>query len=53
MTLRRLFMGSKNTKDKKEDGKFHSKNIKHNPAAESARAAFGLKKQGVEMEERK
>ena len=29
---------------KKEDGKFHSKNIKHDPRAESARAVFGLKK---------
>jgi len=28
-------------KDKK-DGKFHSKNINHNPQAESARAKFGL-----------
>jgi hypothetical protein len=27
---------------KKEDGKFHSKHIKHDPAAESARAVFGL-----------
>lgn len=27
---------------KKEDGKFHSKHIKHNPNAESARAVFGL-----------
>lgn len=26
---------------KKEDGKFHSKHIKHNPQAESARAVFG------------
>lgn len=34
----------KSTKNnKKEDGKFHSKNIKHNPQAESARAVFGLK----------
>lgn len=34
----------KNTKhNKKEDGKFHSKNIKHSPQAESARAVFGLK----------
>lgn len=34
----------KNTKNnKKEDGKFHSKNIKHNPQAESARAVFGLR----------
>jgi len=28
---------------KKEDGKFHSKKVKHNPNAESARAVFGLK----------
>jgi hypothetical protein len=27
---------------KKEDGKFHSKNIKHDPNAESARTVFGL-----------
>lgn len=26
---------------KKEDGKFHSKTIKHDPQAESARAKFG------------
>lgn len=26
---------------KKEDGKFHSKHIKHDPQAESARAVFG------------
>lgn len=26
--------------NKKEDGKFKSKNIKHDPAAESARAVF-------------
>ena len=33
----------KSTKNnKKEDGKFHSKHIKHNPQAESARAVFGL-----------
>ncbi|WP_312644025.1 CPC_1213 family protein [Hydrogenoanaerobacterium sp.] len=33
----------KSTKNgKKEDGKFHSKNIKHDPQAESARAVFGL-----------
>lgn len=30
--------GAKN----KADGKFHSKNIKHDPSAESARAVFGL-----------
>jgi hypothetical protein len=29
--------------NKKEDGKFHSKHIKHDPQAESARAVFGLK----------
>ncbi len=28
--------------NKKEDSKFHSKNIKHDPSAESARAVFGL-----------
>lgn len=34
----------KSTKNhKKEDGKFHSKHIKHNPQAESARAVFGLR----------
>ena len=27
---------------KKEDGKFSSKNVKHDPQAESARAVFGL-----------
>ena len=33
----------KSTKNnKKHDGKFHSKHIKHNPMAESARAVFGL-----------
>ena len=31
---------------KKADGKFRSKNIKHDPSAESARAVFGLKKTG-------
>lgn len=36
---------SKN-KSKREDGKFHSKNVKHDPQAESARSVFGLKKQG-------
>lgn len=28
---------------KKEDGSFHSKHIKHDPSAESARVVFGLK----------
>lgn len=40
-------MGAENAKKstknhKKEDGKFHSKKIKHSPNAESARAVFGL-----------
>lgn len=30
---------------KKSDGKFRSKNIKHDPQAESARAVFGLQEQ--------
>lgn len=38
-------MKDKNTQNnrnqKKEDGKFHSKHIKHNPQAESARTVFG------------
>ena len=29
---------------KNEDGKFHSKTIKHDPQAEGARAVFGLNK---------
>ena len=34
----------RSTKNKKtEDGKFRSKNVKHDPSAESARAVFGLK----------
>ena len=32
------------SKDIKDNGKFHSKNIKHDPSAESARAVFGLNK---------
>ncbi len=32
---------SKKTMDKKKDGAFPSKNIKHDPQAESARAKFG------------
>lgn len=31
--------------NKKTDGKFRSKNIKHNPQAESARKVFGLKEE--------
>ena len=35
---------AKSTKNgKKEDSKFHSKHVKHDPNAESARAVFGLK----------
>ena len=35
----------KDTKNnRKEDGKFKSKNIKHDPQAEGARAAFGKDK---------
>jgi len=34
---------SKSSKNKKDtDGTFRSKNIKHDPSAESARAVFGL-----------
>lgn len=41
----------KSTKNnKKEDGKFHSKHIKHDPRAESARAVFGLQDIGVEQD---
>lgn len=40
---------SKSSKNKKkEDGKFHSKNIKHDPSAESARAVFGLNNSNAE-----
>lgn len=31
---------------KKDDGKFHSKKIKHDPQAEGARAKFGLNNDG-------
>ena len=38
----------KSTKNhKKEDGKFHSKHIKHDPQAESARAVFGLREKSA------
>lgn len=34
----------KSTKNnKKDDGTFHAKHIKHDPQAESSRAVFGLK----------
>ncbi len=32
---------NKKTKNKREDGAFPSKNIKHDPQAESSRAVFG------------
>lgn len=39
----------KSTKNnKKHDGKFHSKKIKHNPQDESARSVFGLSDTQVE-----
>ncbi len=39
---------TKSTTNKKEDGKFPSKHIKHDPNAESARAVFGLKHPNAE-----
>lgn len=37
----------KSTKNhKKVDGTFHSKHVKHDPQAQSARAVFGLKEDG-------
>lgn len=39
-----FFKGNKSKK--KNDGKFGSKHVKHDPQAESARAVFGLKKTG-------
>lgn len=40
----------KSTKNqKKEDGKFQSKHIKHDPQAESARAVFGRHNETGEM----
>ncbi len=46
-------MSSKDQKKTKreQDGKFHSKNIKHDPLAESARAKFGLKSEHSEKDE--
>lgn len=41
--------GRKNRK--KEDGKFHSRHITHDPNAESARAVFGLKDPNPENRE--
>ena len=41
----------KSTKNhKRTDGKFHSKHIKHDPSAESARAVFGLKDKTEEIQ---
>ena len=45
MYERRISMGNKKASTrnkKKEDGKFRSKHIKHDPQAESARAVFGV-----------
>jgi len=39
---------SANKPKKKEDGSFPSKNIKHDPQAESARAVFGQKDENTE-----
>lgn len=33
---------------RKEDGKFHSRKIKHAPRAESARAVFGLRERNID-----
>lgn len=39
----------KSTKNnKKEDGKFHSTHVKHDPQAESARAVFGVNNTNAE-----
>ncbi|WP_425481529.1 CPC_1213 family protein [Alkalibaculum sporogenes] len=39
----------KSTKNhKKDDGKFHSRHVKHDPQAESARAVFGMKSENTE-----
>lgn len=37
---------------KKDDGKFRSKSISHDPQAESARAAFGLSPADQKQEKR-
>lgn len=43
----------KNTPNsKKEDGHFHSKHIRHDPNAESARAIFGLNNAADQNEKR-
>ncbi len=38
--------GKQSNNSKKQDGTFHSKHIKHDPNAESARAVFGKDKPG-------
>ena len=38
---------------KKEHAKFHSKNVKHSPQAESARAVFGLQRNNTSIDIRK
>lgn len=43
-----MFFGSRKKSNKKEDGKFHSKHVKHDPQSQSARTVFGLKKGGNE-----
>ena len=43
----------KSTKNnKKNDGKFRSKHIKHDPQAESARAVFGMKDDNPQTKDR-
>jgi hypothetical protein len=34
--------------EKKQDGTFHSKHVKHDPNGESARAVFGLHEKSAE-----
>ena len=43
--------GKKSTKNgKKEDGTFHSKKVKHDPQAESARTVYGLNRVAPEKD---
>lgn len=43
----------KSTKNsKKNDGKFRSKHVKHDPQAESARAVFGMKDDNPQIKDR-
>ena len=39
-------------KHNKKDGKFRSKNVKHDPQAESARAVFGMKDENPQSKQR-